>query len=417
MNQDQDSVNEPSTTVPNPRPSQVRPIPWSGSRLGVRHIMLLVLASALAFWVVSRIGWWLAPVLVFATLISGAIALVAILIRRGAEQRETMLWVVAKAAEKQLPIGPAMEAFGELCGGTYRWRALAMAKQLDSGQSFANTIDRVPGALPAAARIYARMEWPSELLARALNRLAEVRAARQPFRRALIVRVVYLGWVFFALQSIAGFSMYWIMPKLEAIFIDFGVNLPTVSERMISISNHLVAYWVLPLLLIQFLLVLALPLLLLDPMHLRIAPLDWWLLRRHGAAVLRVLSLEVRADRPLPKSLEILAQNYPSRVVRRRLRFTLNRVERGQPAWQALRASGLIRGVDAAVLEAAERAGNLSWALGDLADSLDRRSGYRLLVWLQVLFPIAILAISGFVFLFALSFFVPLITLIEQLAT
>jgi type II secretory pathway component PulF len=68
------------------------------------------------------------------------------------------------------------------------------------------------------------------------------------------------------------------------------------------------------------------------------------------------------------------------------------------------------------VLEAAERAGNLSWALRELAEGSERRLGYRMQALAQVLFPLIVILIGGIVFLLAVAYFSPLIRLVEELA-
>ena len=71
---------------------------------------------------------------------------------------------------------------------------------------------------------------------------------------------------------------------------------------------------------------------------------------------------------------------------------------------------------DAAVLASAQRVGNLDWALRELAESSDRRLGYRLQFWLQLIFPLIVLAVGALVFLLAVAYFLPLVTLITKLA-
>jgi type II secretory pathway component PulF len=82
---------------------------------------------------------------------------------------------------------------------------------------------------------------------------------------------------------------------------------------------------------------------------------------------------------------------------------------------QSLEQTGLIGQADAAVLAAAQRTGNLDWALEEMADSALRREVYRLQVLLQILFPMVLLAIGMFEFMFVVGLFLPLISLIQGL--
>jgi len=82
---------------------------------------------------------------------------------------------------------------------------------------------------------------------------------------------------------------------------------------------------------------------------------------------------------------------------------------------QSLRDRGLISAADLAVLHAAQRVGNLAWALREIADGHRRRLAYRWQTRLQILFPAAIVCFGLLVLLFWVSYFLPLIALIQKL--
>ena len=82
---------------------------------------------------------------------------------------------------------------------------------------------------------------------------------------------------------------------------------------------------------------------------------------------------------------------------------------------ESLFARGLIKQADLAILQAARRTGNLSWALREMADSNRRRLAYRLQALMHLLFPPVILAAGLVVMFFVVSLFIPLISLIQTL--
>ncbi len=151
-------------------------------------------------------------------------------------------------------------------------------------------------------------------------------------------------------------------------------------------------------------------------MWLNIPLIDALLWRRHSSLVMRALSLAVAGQKPIAAGIEGLAHDYPAGWVRRRLVRIDEDVHKGRDWIESLQDRGLIRRSDAAVLDAAQRVGNLEWALRELAESSDRRLGYRLEFWLQLLFPLLIIAAGALVSLFALAYFLPLVKLIEVLA-
>ena len=83
---------------------------------------------------------------------------------------------------------------------------------------------------------------------------------------------------------------------------------------------------------------------------------------------------------------------------------------------ESLRNHGLIRQPEFAILQAAQRVGNLPWALKEMADSVRRRLGYRIQAVVQMLFP-PIVVLMGLVVMFiVVALFLPVIALIMKLA-
>jgi type II secretory pathway component PulF len=71
---------------------------------------------------------------------------------------------------------------------------------------------------------------------------------------------------------------------------------------------------------------------------------------------------------------------------------------------------------DLALLSAAERTGNLPWALDEMGDSFLRRSEYRLKVWGELAMPLLLLVFGLSVALYVIARFVPLTTIINDLS-
>src|SRR5262249_47459697 len=138
--------------------------------------------------------------------------------------------------------------------------------------------------------------------------------------------------------------------------------------------------------------------------------------RRHATLILRALALTAEGRKPILAGIATLSQAYPSRWVRRRLVEGRRDVERGGDWVESLGDHGLIRPSDEAVLTSAQRAGNLGWALAELAEANERRLGYRLQLWLQLLFPALVFALGLLVFVMAVAYFSPIVKLIEVLS-
>ena len=82
----------------------------------------------------------------------------------------------------------------------------------------------------------------------------------------------------------------------------------------------------------------------------------------------------------------------------------------------ALWRAGILRKTDVEVLGSAASVGNLSWALRELAETCERRLGFRIQAAVQTLFPLAVVMIGLTIGLFAVSYFLPLVVIIGELA-
>jgi type II secretory pathway component PulF len=232
-------------------------------------------------------------------------------------------------------------------------------------------------------------------------------------------RFFYLGTVLCILSGIVTFVMLKIVPVYQKMFEEFGLKLPAITLLVINLSKWFVNIgW----LLVMPLLGLCMPTFFLIVVLYYTGWLPrnipgWWLLFRRydGALVMRGLALAIRRGVPLPAALRLVADTYPLTIVSGRVRRVAERVEAGQHWCQALAQGGLIGGADVAVLSAAERAGNLPWALEEMADSALRRQTYRVQAVLQFLFPVLLLVLGFTVFLFVAGMFLPLVSLIQGL--
>ena len=110
-----------------------------------------------------------------------------------------------------------------------------------------------------------------------------------------------------------------------------------------------------------------------------------------------------------------LEQSHPKRTIRRRLAAVINEIDGGADWAESLAGHGLIRQADRCVLQAAQRVGNLPWALREMAASSRRRLLYRLQGALQVLFVLVLIGMGMLVMIFVVGCFMPLVELITKL--
>ena len=342
-------------------------------------------------------------------------AAIVVYIRRTKARKYALLSTMGVAAKRMMPLAPVIEAFADEQWGRLAWQARLLASRLKSGWLLPDALDASGGLISSEARATIRTGFEAGALASALENAAGNNELRDTVWAELGSKLAYLCCVVLFASFLASFTLWKIAPAFQKIFADFGVVLPGITQFSLAVFN----------ILIQFFYLLLLPLGLLAAYGLLryVGLLDWELpgmtrlaRRLHTATILDALAALARQDRPLVDGIATLGRTYPRRFIRRRLNRVLADVEAGVDWCDSMARRGLIGRADRAVLQAAARVGNLPWAMTEMADSNRRRLAYRCHVWLQIAFALVILTMGIGVLLFCVSYFLPLVKLIQNMA-
>ena len=345
-----------------------------------------------------------------------------VLDRTRASRQAALLTLLAIAVEKQLPLSPMLDAFAADSPARWRRDLRDLADMLQSGAALPDALEAVPNLLPPEAILAARVGAESGTLAESL-RVVSRRAGS-----GAAVAVVWPHWaaLYFAfiplvLVLIVSFLMFAIVPKLKRIFEDFAVELPPPTIALITISDWVLQYWfvVLP----PIVVFVGLTALIIINGGRFIYPLDSpprVLLQRFprfaAPDILRNLAPVAGAGRPLLGALETMAGFHPVLAARRRMAEIADSVAAGHDCWTAMTAAGMIRTGEASLLSAAERVGNLQWALAEVAQNIERQLEFRFKVVLEFVRPAVVLLLGSAVGFVVVSLFLPLVGLINDLA-
>ena len=339
--------------------------------------------------------------------------------RRRRARQYAVLSVMAVAAERLMPLVPAIEAVAAEQGGLLAYRLHGLASLLSAGAPLPVALAEYGGVIPPEAVATIRAGYESGMLAPALRRAVETRNLHQPLWDSLSGKVLYLCGLFCFALLVMFWMMLRIAPAMQKIFDDFEVELPAATQLLLTVSHLMTSFG---LLLVLPVVMAAVALFFYVALHYcgvvgwGVPGLGWLLKRRDTANILEALALVARRGRPLVQGIASLADAYPRRAIRRRLEWVLHEVSGGGDWCTSLHARGLIGAAEVAVLQAAERLGNLPWALEEMADSSRRRLLYRLQALLQVLFPLVLLSMGALVMLVVVGYFMPLVKLIESLS-
>lgn len=333
-----------------------------------------------------------------------------------------LLWMLTIAVERGFPLGPELAATGAALGGSSGAKLLRLAEDVDDGVPLSEALQRRSGLVPTTAVLDARVGEQTGRLAESLRAAAlhTSGAIRQTTQAGYAAGVITYFWaVLLTLCGIVSFLMYYIIPKFKAIFEDFDVQLPPASIALIEVSDFSVDWW---FLLLPVLLAFVMLSLFVGECYRRGGQnlsLPWftrWFPRLDTAGILRNLSRAVETRTPLAPVVETLSRHHHRPHIAASLASVRDGIERGGNAWLGLERSGLLRPAEVDLLQAAEAAGNLPWALHDVADRIERRRAERFAWWFEILRPWPLIILALLAAFVAVGMFSPLMTLLGELA-
>jgi MSHA biogenesis protein MshG len=346
------------------------------------------------------------------------IVALSIKVRHGDAERRALMWLLGTAVEKGVPLGTAARSFGD---GRYdrlgrQTRKLAM--QLDRGISLGQAIDNVGPRLPTDALVAVHAGATTHSYAPLIQATTRRAPGMEDTLHSISAKLLYvMTFLLFASLSIA-FIFVKIVPAYIKIFADFEAPLPSSTILLINIGLGSTD-WIFLL----FPVLLALLATMIFAL-LRYAGTVRWdpPVVRHLASlldranILRNLSEAVGKKVPIQAMFDNLAQKYPKGYIRMKLYKAGHSTAAGTHWCNSMIAAGLLSNADAAVLKSAERAGNLSWAMNEVAARLSNRFVSRTNAILGVLFPLILFTFAAIVFLVAYGMIEPLSHLVMNLS-
>lgn len=330
--------------------------------------------------------------------------------------RRAFIGTLAVAAERSIPLAPTIRACAAERRAWQRRKMLLLADMLAGGVSPAEAFTRSRGLLPAEAIPPILVGLQTDSLGKALRQYIDGENKMPDVWASLTAKLLWLTLVIFYSIGILTFVMIKIVPAYEKIFADFETSLPPATMALIAIANFHALFLPLLMLFSLFLLFLAFFSILRYSgwINVNLPGTDCLLRRYDMAGVLETLALAVDGGRPLDPVLATFNGFYPKSGIRLRLGRVLAEVRRGGDWCASLTRHKLIKPSEEAVLQSAVRAGNLGWALRQLADSRRRRFAYRVQALSQLLFPPVVILVGVGVSVFVIGLFEPLVCLINS---
>ncbi len=382
----------------------------------VFHLLLYITA-----WLLVLLGI-LGPIITFAGgPILGLVALIIfgmVVHQYRMHERLSLLWLLGLAIEKEIPLQHMARAYARERGDEMGWRAERLAELVEQGTPLGEALIKSRNPLPTEAQLAVNLSESAPAIGRVFRQAAQQRTRFASEFNSYLNQVLYLTLVSLFGIMVLTFITWALVPRINQILLDFGLR-PTGATALLIQSLQTAGRYAL----------LGWPLFLLGSFGVIVLLLHYlgWITwepflarpftrRYHASIVLRTLGSQLAAEAPLHTAIGLMAGKYPHKHMRDRLRRCAIAISRGESWCKCLCDEGLIRKTEADVLSAAERVGNLPWALEEIADGILRRLRYGLNMWLRFLLPLFVLVVALVVALTGYAIMEPLQRIVLDLA-
>jgi type IV pilus assembly protein PilC len=256
-----------------------------------------------------------------------------------------------------------------------------------------------------------------------LQRLADFKEKSQSLKRRIKSAMVYPAVVITVACAIVGFILYFIIPKFESIFADFGVDLPKMTKFLIAASHVVVRrFWV--VILTPIILWIIIKLLyrnrtgayILDRIKLMIPVMGAIVEKSTVARTMRTLGTLVQSGVPILESLNIVRDTAGNAVFERAFTRIYESIREGETIAQPLREARIVDDIVVNMIDVGEETGELDNMLNKIADNYDEEVETLVESLVSLLEPVMIVVLGVIIGFIVIALFLPLVQLITKLS-
>jgi type IV pilus assembly protein PilC len=305
-----------------------------------------------------------------------------------------------------------------------------VCEEVEGGTSLSEAMAKHPAAFD---RLYYKMVAAGEVggvLDVILQRLAEFMEKAEKLRRRIKGALVYPIVVVTVAIAILTFIMLFIIPKFEAIFLDFGVALPLLTMWLINSSRwmagthpeQVIPGWaiVVPSPIIVWVLWKVIrkagPGRAVTDTAMLWSPIFGNLIKKTAIArFTRTLGTLISAGVPILEAILITRDTSGNYVYEKALTKVHDSIREGESFAVPLRESKTCDAIVVNMIDVGEETGELDAMLMKIADNYDDEVDVAVGALVSLLEPLMIVVLGGIVGTIVVAMFLPLVAMIESL--
>ena len=319
-------------------------------------------------------------------------------------------------------VSPLEESLRTITRQTEQDSVRAIVSQVHAGvvegRRLADSMARAPKSFPPLYRAMVAAGESSGTLPTILDRLAALLERQAEIRGKLITALAYPTILAVVALGVVTALMMFVVPQVVEQFDNVGQQLPLLTRMVIALSDFLVGYWWVMLLVIAATAFLGWRALKDEAVRLAF---DSWLLRipllgrllrdLHAARMARTLGTMVASRLPLLEGLTLTASTIHNRRLKRASDEIVDNIRGGGSLSAAMRRAGVFPPLLTYLAASGEAAGRLDEMLERAADYLEREFDRFTATALSLLEPAIIVVMGGIVATIVLSILLPILQL------
>ncbi|RVT41005.1 type II secretion system inner membrane protein GspF [Sphingobium algorifonticola] len=346
----------------------------------------------------------------------------ALFARRGKRLSSKELTLFTRQLSTLVEVSPLEEALRTISRQSEQDHVRAIVGRVHGGVMEGRRLSEALGAdtrsFPTLYRAMISAGESSGSLPTIMERLAALLERQAEIRSKVITAIAYPSVLAVFAVSVVIALMMFVVPRIVDQFDTIGQQLPVLTRVVIGISNMLVGYWYVFLvvgIVIGFAAFQALrrPAIRyrFDGILLRLPVIGRLIRDLHAARMARTLSTMVASRLPLMEGLVLTANTVHNRVLRKASDDIVEAIRGGGSLSAALRRTGVFPPLLVYLTASGEAAGRLDTMLERAADYLEREFDSFTATALAMLEPIIIILMGGIVAVIILSILLPILQL------
>jgi type IV pilus assembly protein PilC len=292
---------------------------------------------------------------------------------------------------------------------------------VEGGSTLADAVESSGGGFSTVYVAMVRAGESAGVLDQVMGKLADALDKQREFRSKTKGAMVYPVIIFVAMIVIAGIMMVFVVPKLTAMYKDFGAELPGPTKILMGISNFAVNYWfvVLGLMIGAFFLYSSwskteVGALIMEQLTFKI-PI-WGKLKKDIILTefARTISVLLGAGIPILDALNIVSNTLGSRIYSAGIKQAAVYVEKGVGLAEAVTRLDMFPPILSQMISVGEETGKLDSVLAKLAVYYESESEIKIKALTTAIEPLIMIIMGVGVGFLVIAVIMPIYNLTSQ---